>query len=134
MDTTSLPILDKALAASITASALPPIINAAKCAQLLGCSKEHIDTLADRGELPAAKFGRGWVFVTAQLLVHVAARCAQNAAQWDGRTRSNPADAEPTEVARAWQDADAKSPRTADRVVVQPPARRRGRPRLSVPA
>lgn len=129
----ALPTLDQALAASISASGLSPVIDAATCAQLLCCTKEHVESLADRGELPAAKYGRGWVFVTAQLLVHVAARCTQNAGTRGSpsagmRTSDEPANATPKQST----NGDEK-PRADDRITLSPLARRRGRPRLPVP-
>lgn len=89
------------LSASIAASKLPPVIDAEQCAALLRCSKPHIDGLADRGDLPATKFGRGWVFVTAQLLAHVAAACQRNLA------RSQPSMSEFPPGAARHQDACA---------------------------
>ena len=56
----------------------PAIIDAEQAAALLHCSKGQIELLAERGQLPATKFGRGWIFVTAQLIQCALTRCAEN--------------------------------------------------------
>jgi excisionase family DNA binding protein len=66
------------LAASLKGCSWAPILRAEQAAMLLGCSKEHIEVLAARGELPAVKFGRGWIFTVAQLLQHVSVLAAAN--------------------------------------------------------
>jgi excisionase family DNA binding protein len=66
------------LGKNLTAADLPIIMDADEAAALLRCSKQQIELLADRGELPGAKYGRGWIFVTAQLLQVVMNRCAAN--------------------------------------------------------
>lgn len=66
------------LAANVRASGLPPILDVRQAASLLGCSKQHLETLAARGNVPAAKIGRGWIFTSAQLLLHVAALASAN--------------------------------------------------------
>lgn len=130
MNTTQFDSIEQVLAASVAASGLEPVIDAQRCAQLLKCSKEHVEALADRGMLPATKFGRGWVFVTAQLLSHVAQRCAANLAADARRTPV----AVPTEAEVSAQAAGAAKGHAAfDRVPVLAPRRGRGRPRLPVP-
>jgi excisionase family DNA binding protein len=75
-------VIDKSLpamlSASISASGLPPVIDAQQASALLACSEGHVERLAESGRLPGTKYGRGWIFVTAQLLYHVAAECAGN--------------------------------------------------------
>jgi excisionase family DNA binding protein len=127
MDTDPVTPLAITLAASITASELPPIIDAAQCAALLRCSKQHLEALADRGAIPATKFGRGWVFVTAQVLTHVAAVCERNVQ----RT------ATPSECADKGlplPQPDTGTGLAPDRLLVVSAPRRRGRPRKPVPA
>jgi Ribbon-helix-helix domain len=63
---------------SVSTSALGPIINASQVAALLDCPTEHVERLAETGHLPGRKYGSGWIFVTAQLLRHIAAECANN--------------------------------------------------------
>lgn len=114
------------LGTSIAASGLPPIIDAEQCATLLRCSKQHVDVLADRGALPATKFGRGWVFVTAQLLAHVAAACERNLIHRNDAGQSTaPAVARP-DGAETGEDG-------GDRLLVVAPRRRPGRPRKPTP-
>jgi len=50
------------LAATLTASPLPAVIDAEQAATLLQCSKCQVEMLAERGEVPGTKFGRGWIF------------------------------------------------------------------------
>jgi excisionase family DNA binding protein len=66
------------LSASLSTSGLGPTLNAQQASVLLDCSEGHVEKLAESGRLPGAKFGRGWVFVTAQLLHYVVAACAGN--------------------------------------------------------
>lgn len=66
------------LSASLSKSGLGPTINAQQASVLLACSEGHVVKLAESGRLPGAKFGRGWIFVTAQLLHYVVAVCAGN--------------------------------------------------------
>jgi hypothetical protein len=66
------------LSASLTTSGLGTVIDAQQAAALLACSEGHIDRLAESGRLPGRKYGRGWVFVTAQLLHHVVTESAGN--------------------------------------------------------
>jgi hypothetical protein len=40
-----------------------------------------VEDLATRGELPATKFGRGWTFVTAQVLALAAERSLREASE-----------------------------------------------------
>jgi hypothetical protein len=79
------------LSASLAASQLPVIIDAEQAATLLHCSSRQIDFLADHGHLPAKKFGRGWIFVTAQLIHCVLKQCAENMpAAVEGSSQSPP--------------------------------------------
>src|SRR6185437_4761436 len=52
--------------------------HAKQAAALLACSQRPNERLAECGLLSAKKYGRGWSFVTAQLLHHVIAGCACN--------------------------------------------------------
>ena len=96
---------------------LPALLDAAQCAALLRCSREHVEELADRGALPATKFGRGWVFPSQQLLEKVASIC------------------ESERTARADRTTDAPPAQSRRTLFVPPgsPPRRRGRPRLPTP-
>ena len=49
-------------------SDLPPIMMAEDVAKLLNCDKTNIDEKARNGELPAVKFGRGWIFPSHALI------------------------------------------------------------------
>ncbi len=53
-------------------------VNAA--AKLLHCDFEQVEFLARRGEIPATKIGRGWIFLRTQLIDSIAER-AKNEAQ-----------------------------------------------------
>jgi hypothetical protein len=64
------------LSASLSTSGLGPVIGAQQASVLLACSEEHIERLAESGQLPGRKYGRGWAFVTAQLLHHIVVECA----------------------------------------------------------
>ena len=54
-------------------------INAAQCAELLHCTEQRIEELTRSGELPGMKFGRGWIYVKADLLVYIADRARKEA-------------------------------------------------------
>ena len=47
-------------------------ISSQQCAEMLLCSKGHIESLARNGELPALKIGDKWVFVRSDLLSYLA--------------------------------------------------------------
>jgi excisionase family DNA binding protein len=133
MDTESVTPLVPTLAASIAASGLPPVIDAEQCAALLRCSKQHLEALADRGAMPATKFGRGWVFVTAQVLTHIAAACERNL--------QTPRHVQCTATRSEGADQGSPPPRpdtgggpASDRLHVVMTPRRPGRPRKPVPA
>jgi len=103
---------------------LPPslaglTINAAQCAELLFCSQAAVEELASRGELPGTKFGRGWVFLTEQVVKVLGKRCMEEADK--RRARS--------------EDAVVPSTRRADRLIVSAPNQRRpaGRKRRPLP-
>jgi len=66
------------LNATLSTSGLGPVIDVQQASVLLACSEGHIERLAESGRLPGKKYGRGWIFVTAQLLHHVVVECAGN--------------------------------------------------------
>src|SRR5262249_37524231 len=112
------------LSASLVTSGLKPIIGVQQTAVLLACSEGHIQRLAESGQLPGTKYGRGWIFVTAQLLHHVVAKCAGNL--------------RPVEVSSDEPTPGADRPPAERKQVAPPPPlaltpfeppRRRGRPR-----
>lgn len=70
--------LSAMLSASLSMSGLGPTINSEQASALLACSEAHVEKMAECGRLPGTKFGRGWIFVTAQLLHHVITECAGN--------------------------------------------------------
>ena len=70
--------LSAMLSASLSMSGLGPTINSEQAAALLACSEGHVEKMAECGRLPGTKFGRRWIFVTAQLLHHVVTECAEN--------------------------------------------------------
>lgn len=47
-------------------------IDAEDCAKLLRCTPETVEELTRKGELPAVKIGRGWLYVRADLLAYLA--------------------------------------------------------------
>ena len=47
-------------------------IDAEQCAELLKCTADTVEELTRKGELPAVKIGRGWIYVRADLLVYLA--------------------------------------------------------------
>ena len=54
-------------------------INAEQCAELLHCTEQRIEELTRGGELPGMKFGRGWIYVKADLLAYIADRARKEA-------------------------------------------------------
>jgi phage terminase Nu1 subunit (DNA packaging protein) len=70
----------KALPPIAPVVALPPIIDATKCAELLCCTRAWVCHLADKGLLPGLKHGRTWTFNTAQLLAWFATKAETEAA------------------------------------------------------
>jgi excisionase family DNA binding protein len=75
-------------------------------ALLLHCSVSQVRQLCQAGELPAIQYGRGWLFVRADLLAFVAAE-ARNRAQ-ALRSRGRPAPGRPTaRIAPAAGDGKA---------------------------
>lgn len=111
------------LASSVAHSNLPPIIDAEQVASLLHCSKGQIEDLAESGRLPATKFGRGWVFVTAQVVHSVLEESTLNAA-----ARRHPSTTE--QVAPHARTIGTRSSRP---LTLPPPPRPRGRPRKFLP-
>lgn len=47
------------------------ILDCPTTAALLRCSKEHLQRLARKGEIPAAKVGKDWVFVEEDVVAWV---------------------------------------------------------------
>ena len=54
-------------------------INSEECAELLHCTSDLVEELARAGEIPALKFGRGWLFMRADLLVFLAEKARAEA-------------------------------------------------------
>ena len=54
-------------------------INADECAELLQCTADTVEELTRKGELPAVKIGRSWIYVRADLLAYLAAKGRQEA-------------------------------------------------------
>jgi hypothetical protein len=97
------------LAATLAASPLPAIIDAEQAAALLQCSKCQVEMLAERGEVPGTKFGRGWIFVTAQLIHCVLVRCAQRVRDRDRTSPSEPGTALPHSTTRSRRSPPLQS-------------------------
>lgn len=98
---------------------LPAFLDADQCATLLRCSKERVEELADRGVLPATKFGRGWTFVAEQLVARIASICEAERAARDAKTA---------------ETVERPKPRRSPLFVPSgAPPRGRGRPRLPTP-
>lgn len=66
----------------------PDTIDAEQCAVLLRCTPEQVEELARAGDIPGLKIGRGWLFVRADLLVFLAQRARDEAA--DRRAKRAP--------------------------------------------
>lgn len=49
-------------------------MDSSACAELLLCSSDQVEDLARAGEIPGVKFGRGWLFVRADMLAYLAER------------------------------------------------------------
>lgn len=54
-------------------------IDTEQCAELLHCTEQRIEELTRSGELPGMKFGRGWIYVKADLLAYIADRARKEA-------------------------------------------------------
>lgn len=54
-------------------------INTEQCAELLHCTEQRIEELTRSGALPGLKFGRGWIYVKADLLDYIADRARKEA-------------------------------------------------------
>jgi excisionase family DNA binding protein len=54
-------------------------INAEQCAFLLQCTPETVEELTRKGELPAVKIGRSWIYVRADLLAYLAEKGRRDA-------------------------------------------------------
>jgi excisionase family DNA binding protein len=81
MDDTQLQSFSMPAGPSPSVAGLELILDAAQAAVLLHCSKEHVETLARRGQLPGVKYGRSWVFLATQLQRRIATECARNLEQ-----------------------------------------------------
>lgn len=79
MESPQLPELTPANTTGVLSSLLLTL-DTEQCAELLRCSASTIEELASKGELPATKFGRGWIFVTKQILEMLQTRCETEAA------------------------------------------------------
>jgi excisionase family DNA binding protein len=66
-------------------------IGAAAAARILHCGVDQADDLAASGEIPATKFGRGWIFVRADLIAYIAERARTEAAQRRSKRKPAPA-------------------------------------------
>lgn len=129
-------ILSRMLGVSLATAQLPLIIDAAQVAELLRCTKSHVEALAERGRLPATKYGRGWIFVTAQVIQCVLEECAANLS----RERDSSQCSDPVPKLNKAEAATSQSPSssrtshtsalTLDRSVTLRP---RGRPRRQLP-
>jgi hypothetical protein len=125
MDSCPSNTLSALLAANLSASRLPPVLDAGEACVLLRCTREQIETLAARGEVPAKKYGRGWIFVTVQLLHHVIADCARNLSSLPEMNRA---------IEAAQQVDERRVARVPEPLPLNPPAEpgKRGRPRREV--
>ena len=69
-------------------------IDAAQCAELLHCTEETAEEMARKGEIPALKIGRGWIFVRTDLLQFLAERARKEAEErrlnFRARSQTNP--------------------------------------------
>lgn len=65
-------------------------INAEQCASLLGCTQATVEELSRKGDLPGLKFGKGWIFVKADLLQYLAEKARKEAEErkLDGKAKS----------------------------------------------
>lgn len=122
--------LNALLRDALVGNSFPMIIDADKVADILGCSREHVNTLADAGKLPAVKYGRHWRFVTAQVIYHMMADAERNMCDADALVSARDpalpaADPEPK--------PDLQS--SGSTLVIEPSAlpKRRGRPCKPVP-
>lgn len=126
-------ILSTMLGVSI--AQLPPIIDAEHVADLLRCTKNHVEALAEQGRLPATKYGRGWVFVTAQVMQCVLDECEANHSIQRAKTQSPVPAPTATGDATAPQTALHDGTQRAKSLTLDLPVTRRsrGRPRREIP-
>lgn len=54
-------------------------INSEECAVLLHCTADLVEEMARAGDIPGLKFGRGWLFVRADLLDYLASKARAEA-------------------------------------------------------
>lgn len=96
-------------------------IDAYEAAKLLHCDFEQVEYLARRGELPATKIGRGWIFLRSQLIQSIAER-AKIEAQLRRSSRPQMA-AAPCDTEQS-SHASSPRPRGRPRKRVSPPLTR----------
>lgn len=63
-------------------------IGSDQCAELLHCTPEQVEELARAGDIPALKFGRGWLFIRTDLLSYLAEKSRTDAQ--DRRAKRHP--------------------------------------------
>jgi excisionase family DNA binding protein len=127
MDASTDELLAAMASASLSSSGLGPVIDAKQAATLLACSQEHIEKLTECGRLPAKKYGRGWIFVTTQLLHHVIAECASNVRAPEATQAQDPI------VVSLSRSHSPVSSQTHSPLEPLGPPRKRGRPRRQHP-
>lgn len=71
-------------------------INSEECAELMHCTSDQVEELARAGEIPGLKFGRGWLFIRADLLAYLAEKARAEAQERRAKRRPNA----PTPLAR----------------------------------
>jgi excisionase family DNA binding protein len=91
-------------------------IDADTAAKLLHCDNNQVESLARRGEIPATKIGRGWIFLRSQLLEAISERAKSEA-----------------ELRRAGRPALCVGELDAPESLMPPVPRPRGRPRKKAP-
>lgn len=84
-------------------------IDSEACAALLHCTADQVEELARAGELPALKFGRGWLFVRDDLLAYLAERARAEAMERRARRQPNA----PTPIVKARRRAAPALPTLA---------------------
>jgi len=118
--------LSALLAASLASAALPPLINAEQAAALLG-------SIWTAWPTAVPKCGRGWIFVTAQLVLHVAHDCAQNVCPGDAAPQIRRRGNGKSETGKRSAEQSSSSAGAALALEPSAPKRARCRPRRSVP-
>ena len=72
-------------------------IDSDECAKLMHCTSDHIEELARKGEIPALKIGRGWLFVRGDLLAYLSEKARAEALE--RRAKCHPS-AKVTDISR----------------------------------